>query len=83
MKHKFIQILIISLMIYSPSYSNETDCSQFKKLSAKYIECNTNKLKEKANEKMKSGKEKIEKSGIKDKVKKFKDSKTLSDLVKD
>ena len=34
-------------------------------------------------EKVKIGKEKFEKSGIKDKLKKFKESKTLSDLIKD
>ena len=65
-----------------PSFSNEIDCTQFKKLSAKYIECNATKLKEKTNEKVESGKEKFEKSGIKDKFQKFKESKTLSDLIK-
>ena len=83
MKYKFILILIISFIIYTPIYSKELDCNQFKKFSAKYIECNAKKLKEKTNQKMKSGKDKIENSGIKDKLKKFKSSKTLTDLVKD
>ena len=83
MKYKFILILITSFIIYTPIYSNELDCTQFKKFSAKYIECNTKNLKEKTNQKIKSGKDKIENSGIKDKLKKFKTSKTLKDLVKD
>ena len=83
MKYKIILSLITLLVYFTPSFSDEIDCTQFKKLSAKYIECNAAKLKEKTNEKVKSGKEKLEKSGIKDKLKKFKESKTLSDLIKD
>ena len=83
MKYKIILSLITLLVYFTPSFSDEIDCTQFKKLSAKYIECNSAKLKEKTNEKLKSGKEKFEKSGITDKFKKFKESKTLSDLIKD
>jgi hypothetical protein len=83
MKYKIILSLITLLIYYTPSFSDEIDCTQFKKLSAKYIECNAAKLKEKTNEKVKSGKEKFDKSGIKDKFKKFKESKSLSDLIKD
>ena len=83
MKYKIILTLITSLIIITPSLSDEIDCTQFKKLSAKYIECNANKLKEKTNEKVKIGKKKFEKSGINDKLKKIKKSKTLSDLIKD
>ena len=83
MKYKIILTLVTSLIIITPSLSDEIDCTQFKKLSAKYIECNANKLKEKTNEKVKIGKKKFEKSGINDKLKKIKKSKTLSDLIKD
>tara|TARA_B100001109_G_C18526904_1_gene318679 strand:+ start:138 stop:389 length:252 start_codon:yes stop_codon:yes gene_type:complete len=83
MKYKIILPLITSLIIFTPSLSDEIDCTQFKKLSAKYIECNANRLKEKTNEKVKLGKKKLEKSGINDKFKKLKKSKTLSDLIKD
>tara|TARA_Y100000389_G_C17136127_1_gene352627 strand:+ start:233 stop:484 length:252 start_codon:yes stop_codon:yes gene_type:complete len=83
MKYKII-LPLVTLLIYSPpSFSDEIDCTQFKKLSAKYIECNAAKLKEKTNKKVKSGKEKFDRSVIKDKFKKFKESKTLSDLIKD
>ena len=83
MKYKIILLLIASLVYFTPSISDEIDCTQFKKLSAKYIECNATKLKKKTNEKVKSGKAKLEKSGIKDKFNKLKKSKTLSDLIKD
>ena len=82
MKYRIVFPLIALLVYFTPSLSNEIDCTQFKKLSAKYIECNATKLKEKTNEKVESGKEKFEKSGIKDKFQKFKESKTLSDLIK-
>ena len=83
MKYKIIISLFFFLIFFTSSLSDEIDCTQFKKLSTKYIECNTAKLKEKTNKKVKSGKKKLEKSGITDKFKKFKESKTLSDLIKD
>ena len=83
MKIKIILFFFISLIINFSVYAVEQDCTQFKKLSAKYIECNAKKLKDNTNKKVKISKEKFEKSGIKDKFKKFKESKTLSDLIKD
>jgi len=83
MKIKIILFLLISLIINFSSFADVNDCTQFKKLSAKYIECNAKKLKNKTNEKVKISKEKFEKSGIKDKFKKFKEKKTLADLIKD
>jgi len=83
MKIIIILVFIISTLINFPSFAYNSDCTQFKKLSAKYIECNANKIKQKTNEKVKISKEKFKKSGIKDKLKKIKESKTLSDLMKD
>ena len=83
MKIKIVLFFLISLVINFSGFAEEKDCTQFKKLSAKYIECNANKLKDKTSEKVKKSKEKFEKSGIKDKFKKLKESKTLSDLIKD
>ena len=76
MIHKLLYIFLITFLLNKPVLSLENDCNQFKKLSAKYIECKANELKE-------TSTKKIEDSGIKDKIKKFKDSKTLTDLVKD
>ena len=62
--------------------SQEIDCNEFDKLSAKYIECTAKKLKEKASGEIVKSKKKINESGLGDKLKKFKESKTLSDLIK-
>ena len=82
MKFKLNLILLILIVFLKPAYSENMDCNQFDKLSAKYIECNAKKLKTKTIEKVEIGKDKMESSGINDKIKKFKNSKTLSDLIK-
>ena len=82
MKTKFVFIILFLISIISPLSSEETDCNEFDKLSAKYVECNAKKLKTKTIEKVEIGKDKMESSGINDKIKKFKNSKTLSDLIK-
>ena len=44
------KILLIILLFFGPnnlSYSNENDCSQFKKLSVKYIKCKSSSIKDK------------------------------------
>ena len=66
----------------TPVLSNEVDCNQFDKLSAKYIECTAKKMKEKASDEIDKGKKKLNKSGLGEKINKFKKSKTLSDLIK-
>ena len=98
MSSKIIYYILITFLLSNLAFSNEMDCSQFKKMSAKYIECNAKNFKaktdKKANElKVKTNKkatelkaktdQKLETSGLKDKLKKFKDSKTLTDLIKD
>ena len=75
MKTKLIFLTIISHFIFMPVFSDQMDCTQFKKLSAKYIECE-------ANNRLKLGKKKFEDSDMKNKIDKFKGSKTLSDLIK-
>ena len=82
MKFKFNLILLILIIFLKPAYSEEIDCNKFDKLSAKYIECSAKKLKTKTIEKVEIGKDKMESSGINDKIKKLKNSKTLSDLIK-
>ena len=82
MKFKFNLILLILIIFLKPAYSEEIDCNKFEKLSAKYIECSAKKLKTKTIEKVEIGKDKMKSSGINDKIKKLKNSKTLSDLIK-
>ena len=81
MKLKIFLSIISLFSITSLANSNEMSCDQFDKLSAKFLECKANELKEKTSQKVESSKEKFENSSIKDKLKKFKSSKTLTDLI--
>ena len=83
MKFKFNLILLILIIFLKPAYSEEMDCNKFDKLSAKYIECNAKKLKKSSTKKVNIGKKKFQDSGLGDKLKKFKNSKTLSEVIKD
>jgi len=79
---KFIFILLFLISIISSLSSEESDCNEFDKLSAKYVECTAKKMKEKASNEIDKGKKKINESGLGKKIDKFKKSKTLSDLIK-
>ena len=81
MKFKFFLIISFILSFNNFSFSEEVDCKQFKKFSADYIECNAKKLKKTTSEKIAEGKKNIEKTETKKKLNKFKNSKTLSDLI--
>ena len=69
------------MIINTPILSQETNCNEFDKLSAKYIECTAKKLKEKASDEIVNSKKKIDDSGLGKKINKFKNSKTLSDFI--
>ena len=76
-------IFVISFLISFNTFAEKNDCLKFNKLSTEFIKCNAIKLKEKTKNKVEKSKEKFDKSGIKDKLKKFKNSKTLKDLTKE
>ena len=87
---KIIKILILSTSLF---FTNQTivvaqDCSKLDKLSKEYAECNTKLLKKnakvlknKASDKIEQGKKKINKLNIKDKLLKFKNSKSHKDFL--
>ena len=77
MKYKILISLIYLLFFSNFTLAEDINCDQFEKLSAKYIECNAKKLKNKTSNKIKESKENFEKSGIKGKFDKFKSKKTL------
>jgi len=83
MIYKILFISVFIFLLSKSASSSENDCSQFKKLSAKYIECNAKKLKKSSTKKVNIGKKKFQESSFGDKLKKFKNSKTLSEVVKD
>ena len=82
MKLKILLSSIFLLTFTSLVYSNDINCDEFDKLSAKFLECKASVLKEKTSKKVEESKEKFENSSIKEKLKTFKSSKTLTDLVK-
>ena len=87
---KIIKILILSISLFFTNQSIVVaqDCSKLDKLSKEYAECNTKLLKKnakflknKASDKIEQGKKKINKLNIKDKLLKFKNSKSHKDFL--
>ena len=92
-------IIIISALATANSIANQIDCTQFDKVSAKYLECSARNLKEKSTElklkatvgakdlkekittNAKSGKKKFDKLNLKEKLVKFKNSKSLTEFM--
>ena len=88
MKKIKVLILFTSLIWINPSTVLAQDCSKLDKLSKEYAECNTDLLKKnakiiknKASNKIEEGKKKFNKLNIKDKLLKFKNSKSLKEFV--
>ena len=81
-------ILLIALICTNESIVLAQDCSKLDKLSKEYAECNADVikknaeiLKKKASKKIDEGKKKFNKLNIKDKLLKFKNSKSHKDFV--
>ena len=99
MKKIIFITLITSVLIMSNAMAEKIDCTQFDKVSAKYIECSTKNLKEKSSElklkvivgaeefkekittNAKNSKTKFNKSSLKEKLVKFKNSKSLTEFM--
>ena len=86
---KIIKIIITVLFIslFSLTFSSAEDCSKYDKLSKAYAKCTSDKLKEETTQKAKEiksktakkieeGKKKLKNFNLKDKLNKFKNSKT-------
>ena len=54
MKNVIFIVILFSLGFTSHSFSNETDCNEFKKLSVNYMKCKANSVKKKAISKTKN-----------------------------
>ena len=67
-------ILISYVFVTTSAVAEKIDCTQFDKLSTKYLECQTTNLKIKSKE----NKDKFDNSTFKEKLIKFKNSKTLT-----
>ena len=99
MKKIVFTVLITWMLFTTNALTDKIDCTQFDKVSAKYIECSTKNLKEKSSElklkatigaeglkkkittHAKNSKKKFNKSSLKEKLAKFKNSKTLTEFM--
>ena len=82
MKIKLFAYLII-LTITSVNSSIADDCNKFDKLSKEYAKCTAELIKEKTSEKYNEGKKKFNKLNLKEKLIKFKNSKSHKEFTKE
>ena len=99
MKKIVFTVLITWMVVVTNALADKIDCTQFEKVSAKYIECSAKNLKEKSSnlklkaalgaeelkkkivENTKDSKKKFDKSSLKEKLVKFKNSKSLTEFL--
>ena len=80
MKIKLFVYLLI-LTITNVNLSVADDCNKFDKLSKEYAKCTAELIKEKTSEKYKEGKKKLNKLNLKEKLIKFKNSKSHKEFT--
>ncbi len=80
MKIKLFVYLLI-LTIANVNLSIADDCNKFDKLSKEYAKCAAELIKEKTSEKYKEGKNKLNKLNLKEKLIKFKNSKSHKEFT--
>ena len=99
MKKIVFTVLITWMVVVTNALADKIDCTQFEKVSAKYIECSAKNLKEKSSnlklkaalgaeelkkkivKNTKDSKKKFDKSSLKEKLVKFKNSKSLTEFL--
>jgi len=99
MKKIIFTTLITWILITANVVAEKIDCTQFDKVSAKYLECSARNIKEKSSElklkvtaggdkikekittNVKNSKTKFNKSSLKEKLVKFKNSKSLTEFM--
>ena len=80
MKFKLFAYFII-ITISNVSLSVADDCNKFDKLSKEYAKCAAELIKEKTSEKYKEGKKKLIKLNLKEKLIRFKNSKSHKEFT--
>ena len=99
MKKIMLAVVITGLIVTTNTVAEQIDCTQFNKVSAKYLECSAKNLngkssklkqkvtagavdlKEKIVTNTKNVKKKFDKSSLKEKLVKFKNSKSLTEFM--
>ena len=82
MKFKLFAYFII-ITISNVSLSMADNCNKFEKLSKEYAKCTAELIKEKTSEKYNQGKKKINKLNLKEKLIKFKNSKSHKEFMEE
>ncbi len=93
MKITKIIISVLFISLFSVTFSSAEDCSKYDKLTKEYAKCTSDKLKKETSQKTKEikyktakkieeGKKKIKNFNLKDKLNKFKNSKTHKEFTK-
>ena len=80
MKIKLLAYLLI-LTLTNVNLSMADDCNKFDKLSKEYAKCTAELIKDKTSEKYKEGKKKLNKLNLKEKLIKFKNSKSHKEFT--
>ena len=80
MKIKLLAYLLI-LTLTNVNLSVADDCNKFDKLSKEYAKCTAELIKDKTSEKYKEGKKKLNKLNLKEKLIKFKNSKSHKEFT--
>ena len=75
----FVYLLILTITNVNSSIAN--DCNKFDKLSKEYAKCTAELIKDKTSQKYKEGKKKLNKLNLKEKLIKFKNSKSHKEFT--
>ena len=75
----FVYLLILTITKVNLSIAD--DCNKFDKLSKEYAKCTAELIKDKTSEKYKEGKKKLNKLNLKEKLIKFKNSKSHKEFT--
>jgi len=81
MKKIIFTALITWTLITTNAIAEKIDCTKFDKVSTKYLGCSAKNLKEKITTNAKNSKTKFNKLNLKEKLVKFKNSKTLTKFM--
>ena len=92
MKTIKIIISVLFITLFGLTFSSAEDCTKYDKLSKEFAKCTSDKLKNKTSKKaddiktktvkkIEQGKKKLKNFNIKDKLKKFKNSKSLKEFT--
>ena len=75
----FVYLLILTITNFNLAIAD--DCNKFDKLSKEYAKCTAELIKDKTSEKYKEGKKKLNKLNLKEKLIKFKNSKSHKEFT--